>query len=308
MEKLSSRWVKLRLGYWRRLQVASSDRTLAAVVSLRRKHLEWGHKGACDGWMSTTKELLSKHGLSSYWTNPNLCSAQTLDQWKDTVYEAVEKREDMDLNKRFAGMRGVAAARYARIKNWNKVTPEFAVMKGEGGRRGAHVIEPYLDGRAEGVGTRLKLMCRLGCLPIMTRVVREEGLPPAMGCCKLCGEGAEDVRHLLLDCKKHDRHREKMLLRVGVALDTTAHTTTFSQMEESERIDTLLGKSTGEARADSRINESVTRFLKTSWGGRGWLTMELNDRFSRQDTTWATGAHGDKCGWASTPSRLSGRR
>ena len=65
MEKLSSRWTKLRLGYWRRLQVASIDRTLAAVATLRRNHLEWGRKGARDGWMHTTKQLLIKHGLLS---------------------------------------------------------------------------------------------------------------------------------------------------------------------------------------------------------------------------------------------------
>ena len=34
MEKLSSRWEKLRLGYWRRLNVASGERTLVAVAKL----------------------------------------------------------------------------------------------------------------------------------------------------------------------------------------------------------------------------------------------------------------------------------
>jgi hypothetical protein len=45
MEKLSSRWEKLRLGYWRRINVASPERTLSAVASLRRKHVAWEYPG-----------------------------------------------------------------------------------------------------------------------------------------------------------------------------------------------------------------------------------------------------------------------
>ena len=83
-----------------------------------------------------------------YWLHPNTCTAQSK-QWKDVVYRAVEDAEDASLCKRFAGMSGVAAARYARIKNWGEVTEELAVMTGEIGQRGAQVIEPYLDGRSE---------------------------------------------------------------------------------------------------------------------------------------------------------------
>ena len=148
MEKLSSRWAKLRLGYWRRLHVASGERTLVAVASLRHKHLVWGYKGASDGWMGATKDLLVKHGLYSYWLDPNWCTTQTKEQWKDKVYETVEGVEDAALRARFAGMSGAAAARYARIKNWDKVTVGRSVMSDEVGLRGSQVIEPYLDGRA----------------------------------------------------------------------------------------------------------------------------------------------------------------
>ena len=116
------------------------------------------------------------------------------------VYEAVESSEDAALTARFAQMKGTASARYARIKHWDKFPAELATMKGEVGRRGAQVPERYLDSRAEPVGTRLKLMCRLGCLPTMVRIAREEKLPPEMCACKMCGKGAEDVRHVLLAC------------------------------------------------------------------------------------------------------------
>jgi hypothetical protein len=41
MEKLTSRWEKLRLGYWRRLHVVDPNTTLHAIVSLRRWQVDW---------------------------------------------------------------------------------------------------------------------------------------------------------------------------------------------------------------------------------------------------------------------------
>lgn len=293
MEKLSSRWTKLRLGYWRRLNVASGERTLVAISALRRKHLEWGYKGACDGWMGTTRDLLVAHGMYAYWLTPNLCSSQAKELWKDLVYEAVENAEDEALRSRFAAMSGEAVARYARIKNWDKVEATFAAQSGEVGRRGAQVIEPYLDGRAEPVGTRLKLMCRLGCLPTMDRVAREEKLPPGHGACRLCGEGAaESVEHLLLDCPTHDRHRTIMMATVNAALSLT-DVSALNVLPTSTQVDILLGQSTGFARADDSISAIVTRFLKKAWRGRKWLTASLNATLGRTDTTWALKSHGD---------------
>ena len=136
------------------------------------------YNGASEGWMGTTQDLLATQSLHSHWLDPKLCTLQEKGDWKELVYEAVEGAEDGALRARFAAMTGASAARYARVKNWDKTESEFAVLSGETGRRGAQVIEPYLDDRAEHVGTRLKLMCRLGCLPTMERVAREEKLPP----------------------------------------------------------------------------------------------------------------------------------
>ena len=296
MEKLSSRWEKLRLGYWRRLNVASGERTLVAVASLRWKHLEWGYKGAPDGWMGTMRSLLVKRGMYAQWHNPHLCTSQTKEEWKDRVYEAVESAEDEAVRRRFNAMSGAAAARYVRIKNWGKVEPEAAVMVGEVALRGALAIEPYLDGRAEPIGTRLKLMCRLGCLPTMTRVAREEKLPRSSGQCRLCEtDSVEDIPHLLLSCPAHDIHRAKML-GVAASAVASAGAAPLCGLPEQELADMLLGKSTGVAAADSRINAGVTRFLKKAWRVRKPLTVYLNEVLGRDDTTWALKAHGDgKC-------------
>jgi hypothetical protein len=307
MEKLSSRWAKLRLGYWRRLHVASSERTLTAVAALRHRHVMWEYKGADVGWMGTARDLLIKHGMYSHWLNPNLCATQSKEQWKDVVYEAVEGIEDEALRTRFAGMAGAAAATYCRIKNWDKTPADLAVMRGEEDLRGAQVIEPYLDGRAEPVGTRLKLMCRLGCLPTMARVAREENMYPEHGYCRMCDSGAiEDIQHLLLACPSYERHRVKMINVVDRALIQAGKEPLGNQCQ-GDQADTLLGRSTGVAVADGSIGNSVTRFLKKSWRQRKWLTSSLNAMFGRQDTVWALRAHGDKCRLA-TPAPNSGWR
>ena len=308
MEKLSSRWEKLRLGYWRRLNVASGERTLVAITTMRRRQLEWGYKGSDRGWMRETRALLIRRGLRSHWINPSLCASQTKEEWKGICYKAVDEAESEALRTRFARMKGDAAARYARIKSWDKVTKDSAVMSGEVGMMGAHVIEPYLDGREEQVGTRLKLMCRLGCLPTLTRVAREEGLPPEQGECRLCDSGAtEGIPHLLLGCTAHDRHRSKMMQAVErehVALGKGC----LGSMLHTEQVDLLLGKSTGRAKADAAINKRVTRFLKKAWRGRKTLTASLNSSLGREDTIWALRAHGDGPCRVQAPHRHSKRK
>jgi len=259
--------------------------------------------------MGTTRDLLVAHGMYAYWLNPNLCASQAKELWKDLVYEAVESAEDEALRSRFTKMSGEAVARYARIKNWDKVEPAFAAQSGEVGRRGAQVIEPYLDGRAEPVGTRLKLMCRLGCLPTMARVAREEKLPPGHGNCRLCDEGpVESTEHLLLDCSTHAAHRTKMMTTVDAAL-TLSGMPAFNILPTSTQTDILLGQSTGLASADDSISASVTRFLKKAWRGRKWLTSSLNATLGRDDTTWALKSHGDgRCSAMSPMPRFKRRR
>ena len=95
-----------------------------------------------------TRDLLETHGLRDYWKDPSLCTVMSKEHWKDVVYEAVEGRADTTLAANFAGMKGMSSERYAKMKHWDKVLPEMALMSGEIGKRGAQVIEPYLDSRA----------------------------------------------------------------------------------------------------------------------------------------------------------------
>ena len=122
----------------------------------------------------------------------------------------------------------------------------------------------------------------------MVRAAREEKLPPEMGLCKLCGQGMEDVRHLLLSCSAHANQRARGVDR-GLEMADIAP---LSEQSEVDQLDLLLGKTTGLLEADDRINRCVARFLKKAWRSREWLTASLNAKLGRIDTIWALGAQG----------------
>jgi hypothetical protein len=294
MEKLTSRWEKLRLGYWRRLHVSAPGTTLRALVALRKWQVDWAPPAFDNGWMGKTKMLLQAAGLSKDWTDPHLCCGMSKEAWKKTVYDSVEKRETLNTINRLSAMGSDHGARFARSKFWGKVEKDFACFTGEIGRRGALVPEPYLDDRDEPVGRRLKLMCRMGCLPTLKRVVREAELPPAHGTCQMCNSGSiEDIEHLIMNCDAYSRHRNKMFQ--SVEFNTECQT-------QSDRLDVLLGKSTGTSKADDRIDIAVKRFLKKAWRARKWLVLSTNKALNRNDTLWAMQAHGD----GPSPSYLRG--
>ena len=66
-----------------------------------------------------------------------------------------------------------SAAEYVHTKEWGPTEQQYAFSSGEVGRRGQRTPEAYLDDRTNLKGTRLKLLCRLGALPLMRRVGRE---------------------------------------------------------------------------------------------------------------------------------------
>ena len=285
MEKLTSRWEKLRLGYWRRLHVSAPKTTLHAFVALRKWQVDWAPPTFNNGWMGQTKTLLQDGGFSKDWIDPKLCCAMSKQAWKKAVYGSVEDRETSDTISRLANMNSTHAARFVRSKFWGKVGTNFACFTGEIGRRGALVPEPYLDDRNEPVGRRLKLMCRAGCLPILKRVAREAKLPAPHGTCKMCDSGSiEDIEHFVMDCEAYSQWRSKMLESVEFGLEGQT---------QSDRLDVLLGKSTGTSKTDDRIDVAVKRFLKKAWRARKWLVLATNKILDRNDTLWAVYAHGD---------------
>ena len=214
---------------------------MTVVAAIRWSHVAWNLRQAGDGWMGTTRKLLTRYGMYAHWVDPTECVKQSRDQWKDAVYEAVEAAEDTARGNRFANMKGEGAATYARIKGWGEMPAHLARFSGEIGRRGALVHERYLDERGEPVGTRLKLMARLGCLPTRVRVAREQKLPPEFGICGLCNRGEyENVTHILLKCTAHERHRVKMIGAVNRAMSPVFEGDS-GDLVDVDRTDLLLG-------------------------------------------------------------------
>ena len=64
MEKLRSRREKLRLGYWRRIQVARKDRAFFKVAVMRRRQVIDGEdREGVGSWMWATRALMWRRGL-----------------------------------------------------------------------------------------------------------------------------------------------------------------------------------------------------------------------------------------------------
>ena len=281
MEKLSSRWEKLRLGFWRRIQVAHPDRTFTAVSAFRWDQCEHGPDNTNNGWMKHTKRLLEQRGLLIYWRFPFLCKDISKKDWKNITYESIETVEENRRHSNISHSTSTTSQNYLRIKSWGPRLPDLARFRGEVGRRGCLVHEPYLDDRSEKVGTLLKLMCRTGCLPVLKRVIREEGLHKDSAACKLCDEGVvESISHFVLHCKAHLDHRLKFFRSLEDFLN-------LDLLDDDSKLALLLGASTGDASADQRIDFLVKRYLKKAWRKRKWLTRAINQLFDRHDTVWA---------------------
>ena len=224
-EPLRDRWAKLKMGYWRRIFSAEPGRLLRVVAAFRHEELvRSGGRGlGSKGWMVTAKAALIGAGLSEFWDDPRRAARQGAHAWRERVYRAVETASDADRATRMAGKPSVQA--YKDVKEWG-INPEaYSFSAGEEGRPGRLVPERYLDDRVCLKGTRLKLLCRLNCLPVMDRVGREikPKWPKRDRVCFACGCGTvEDVHHFIMVCPRYAVKRERLLARIGLILSRQA--------------------------------------------------------------------------------------
>ena len=90
----------------------------------------------------------------------------------------------------------------------------YSFSAGESGKLGQHVPESYLDDRCSLMGSRLKMLCRLGCLPLMNRVGREARPPwprEYRTCASCCTGKIEDVHHFVMECPRYAVKRSALL-------------------------------------------------------------------------------------------------
>jgi hypothetical protein len=280
-ERLQDRWSKLRLGYWRRIFKAPRGRLLRDLAEFRRQ--EWitsdGRRWGSRGWMSTAKTSLDLHDLGSYWTNPD--AAVKSSSWKKKVYSAVNKASDAYRSANLATK--PSACLYIKVKDWGRNPEDYSFSTGEVNKLGQHVPERYLDDRSNLKGTRLKMLCRLGCLPLMDRVGRETKppWPRDLRTCAACHMGKiEDIHHFVMECPKYEVKRHALLQQVVrelVKSDGVVAAVDFANMDTGAQLSVLLGKRISDPKAEDRIDRNVKRFLSKCWNLRSEVTGAVNE-------------------------------
>ena len=277
-ERIQDRWTKLTLGYWRRIFSAPDGRLLRVVAEAR--HVEHTRSGGAGfgslGWMPSAKRVLMVAGLGSYWHDTAAVVDKTAEHWRDLTHTAVNAGSDASRQARMTGMPSTQT--YMHIKEWGENTEPYSFSSGEVGRLGQHVPERYLDDRACLKGTRLKLLCRLNCLPLMDRVGREAKpkWAKASRVCFECGGGVvEDVHHFLMVCPSYAAKRAGLLQRVERIM-RNPNVPDFNAMDPKGQGRILLGRRFGNPDAENSIDRLVKRFLTKAWNLRAGLTAHIN--------------------------------
>ena len=142
--------------------------------------------------------------------------------------------------------------------------------------------QQYLDDRNDLKGTRLKLLCRTGALPVMRRLGREQRPPWPLERrrCYACHTGAvESVPHFLCECRAYAGHRRRLVNTVRRALDGGACTVRgdeFAHMDNTGRCRLLLGQRLGDPVAEDQVDKAVKHYLKKAWNARGRVAEAID--------------------------------
>ena len=191
------------------------------------------------------------------------------------------RRSDVD---RAASLADKSSTRsYTKIKEWGPNPADYSFSSGEVGRIGQHVPERYLDDRGNLKGTRLKMLCRLGCLPLMDRVGREAKPPWPRECrtCAMCpAVKVEDVHHFVMECPAYAAMRAALLRQVvHILASSRSHVTPagFVTLTTGNQLAILLGKRIADPEAEDKLDRNVKRFLSKCWNIRSEVTGAVND-------------------------------
>jgi hypothetical protein len=280
-ERLQDRWAKLKMGFWRKIFTAEEGRLLRTVAEFRHKECLASHDNAAGygtkGWMPAARTTLLKYGFAAEWAQPERTAVYGVAEWKGRVYDAVDAHTDAARHNRMLTL--PTAAEYAHVKAWGPTPTDYAFSSGEKSRLGQHTPERYLDDRRRLKATRLKLLCRLGCLPVMDRVGREQSpkWPKHHRVCIACRNAeVEDVQHFMMVCPAYSRHRANMMTRVGGALRRAKVPLTMSGMNNTDRCRVLLGKRIGDPIVEDQIDGYIKQFLTKAWNTRSTTTAAIN--------------------------------
>ena len=239
-----------------------------------------GGKFGTRGWLRTVELTLARVGLHAYWVAPTATALLPLGKWRAMVYDAVDAASDRVRSE--AMLSQVSTRVYVGVKEWGVNPPGYSFSVGEEGRLGQHVPERYLDDRSDLKGTRLKMLTRMGCLPLMERVGREQSpkWPRAARVCLACNIGeVEDAAHFVLRCPAYARHRQRLFARVASVVSGLGEakvTPVLASMRDCDRLSVILGKRVGHPVIEDMIDPSVKRYSRKAWSARRRQTGTIN--------------------------------
>jgi hypothetical protein len=186
---MKSRRQYLKLGVWKKLCDASTDRLLSHVFRHRHAQVVAGRgRWSC---LQTFRSTLIEFGYAHLW---QACEAPgaSLD-WKTETRNRVENAWLMRQHREMA----------------SKSSLSLYTQLGHDFTRGSH---PYLDDRSNILGTRIKTYLRLGTTFTMQRVASTLDWPVAGGQCVLCKSGEiEDACHLYVTCPAVREHMQQFI-------------------------------------------------------------------------------------------------
>ena len=283
IEPIECRFMKLRLGYWRRIWVANPSRLLFIIAAFRRREtIMDGKVLGSRGWMVKSREILERYGLRSHWDSPDDSKNEHEFSWKNIIYESVERHADEEREARMNMMNSMSV--YNSTKSWEPSPAAYSVSSKDCMRRGMYVCERYLDRRQDLQGTKIKLLCRSEYLPLLSRVGRETN-PPLPKCMRVCiacqNSEIESVSHFVLKCPKYAEDRANMLSATSLILNGSD--VNFLSLSSYEKLCVLLGKRSGDPDKDERVDIVVTRFLRKAWKKRSIITGVVNTVLDRND-------------------------
>jgi hypothetical protein len=298
LERVQSRWDKLRLGYWRHLCLAKHTRFLYLFAAFRKR--EAGRVQHRHSWMKSTRALCDSLRIPTRFWDFTLAHHNTRKSyWHGLTHEAVDWPENISVQQKVLNLSSLRL--YHVIKNWSSCDEVNAAFSSEIGRLGMRVCEKYLDDRREIKATQLKTRCRGNCIAVMDRVGREHNWPKLSRVCLACDTNeVETVAHLVLSCPRYVSLRANLFDRVRILLDRVSafdchhwRGTVYSSLAPSwseflaadgdSKLCYLLGKSMGDPFVENGVDMAFKRFIKQVWNTRKPITEAINMYLGRND-------------------------
>jgi hypothetical protein len=238
--------------------------------------------------MPTAEATLRRTGLSDYWDHPSAAPALEHGEWKAHVYKEVDRVSARDAARATRMLQLSTARSYMPLKSWDRNPKEYTFSAVEEGRLGQHVPEHYLDDRVDLKGTRLKLLCRTGSLPVLERIGREahpRWTKEAAACLTCNAPGGapgpvEDIHHLMMVCPLYTTPRARMLGAVERALDQVPEgkfdRQAYLELDGKAQCSVLLGQRIDNPEVENKIDRIVKVYLKKAWNARIHVTEHVN--------------------------------